>query len=93
MKPSELLSKNGAWCQGLYAIDKYDINCNPKSEDAVKWCAEGALSKCNVRFNKRQKLYDYVRSISPKSENLIDFNDAPSRKKKDVIKVLKACGL
>ena len=42
---ADLLDRPGAWCRGQYARDRRGQATSPYAEDAVSWCATGALMR------------------------------------------------
>lgn len=69
MKVHELLNSEDKWCKHAFAKNSGNKPTWPIKEDAIRWCAGGALIKCydNIRLMKEAevKLTNYLRqSIS-----------------------------
>ena len=42
---ADLIRDKEKWAQGKYAVNADDFDVNPRGDDAVGWCAMGALMK------------------------------------------------
>lgn len=90
MKPSELLSKRGAWTRYVSARDKNNKPIDPLDPIAVKFCAIGAIEKCYPNSNddyKRAEVFNKLREIY---DSISLWNDNSTKNK--VIKVFKEIG-
>lgn len=90
MKPSELLSKRGAWTQGTLARTKSGVRVQYFDADACSWCLVGALEKCGIIY------FDLMvmgKLGFASSSDAVKWNDTPGRKKSEVIELLKSVGL
>lgn len=84
VKAKEKLKKG--WCQRTYAVNKYGVSTAAESKDAAKFCALGSIyastksgllaAKCRICLSRQIEKY-----------NIAQFNDKPTTKKEDVIKV------
>lgn len=85
----KLLSKRGAWTQGRSARSKSGAPVPPGSEKAVSFCATGAI--CRIYGHEIESGVVYVElSEHLKCDRVVDWNDAPNRRKKEVIAAFKA---
>ncbi len=81
------------WCQGVYARDSSGLTTKVWGDQAVSFCAIGALF-CVMDFMRGpdkdrvlivcQRLLD---SVCPALSNIVEFNDAAGRSKEDVLAV------
>lgn len=91
MKPSELLSQPGAWCQGTSALDANGEEVDPLEEVACRWCAIGAMRRCgriDMVFDDREAL----RAVIGRS-SIVGWNDDPARTQAEVVDALRRAGL
>lgn len=93
MKPSEILSKRGAWTQGYYAKNRKGEKVMVRDSNACSWCALGAITKAypygHIADMIAVKLANHL-GISQIS--IPDWNDNPKRKKREVIAAFQAIG-
>jgi hypothetical protein len=90
MKPSELLSQPGAWCQGTFAVALDGRAVSSTSKAACQWCLLGAVNHCLKSGRERDKAID---DIGWKVGNGIIWNDAPGRTQFEVVTLLQSVGL
>lgn len=87
----KLLSKRGAWTQEYYARNRWGLECFAENEHAVCFCVLGALHRVygeNSLFNRKaNKVCRRVRKLG--FDCIPDWNDFPSRKKSEVVALLK----
>lgn len=89
MKPSDYIKRG--WTQGAFARRKNGDKVLYNSPEAVRWCVRGAINAACPDRNRRIK----VRELLEKhigTENILDWNDEPGRKKSEVIAALEAIG-
>lgn len=89
IRAANLLNKRKAWTQGMPARDKSGERAEMFGKDAVSYCVIGAIDKVvgwtsPVALRARNKLMKFL-GIS----SLAKWNDAPKRKKKEVIAALR----
>lgn len=68
----ELLAEPEHWTQGWFARDKYGMQCQPASKEAVCFCLTGASIRVSGEFKPPLSL----RILLP--EHMFDFNDRHS---------------
>ena len=93
----KVISKRSNWIKGYFAKTRRGEECDGSHENAVKFCAVGALSRAAGK--------DYVAThkarwaarvlLDRESKNIVDFNDTHTHKEvlavfDKVIKALKA---
>ena len=91
MKPSELLAEPSKWTQGCYARDVDGTTVAIQSPDAVCWCLEGTVFKCENRVANHSKLRRFI--YTKHGFHISTWNDAPGRTHAEVLAVLKEIGL
>lgn len=89
MKAYELLSSPEKWTQVYWAKDKDGVFIWPKNENAVCWCALGAIARVYAdspdEYDKaKTKLNDAI-----EDKGIVDWNDDPERTWEDVYTTLK----
>jgi hypothetical protein len=82
MTLQELFATDGSWTQGAYARTLMDRPIDPTAPAAVRFCLDGALSRCfhgrhAERIAARDRLMDRI-------GNIAHWNDAPQRTIADV---------
>jgi len=94
LKPSDLLSKPGAWCQKAEAKDETGTTVAGDSSKACQWCLLGALMRC---FPGDDDHYDIarfkVRQAIPEDSLISTWNDSPARTQAEVVALLQSVGL
>lgn len=93
MKPSELLADPKAWTKGAYGRDKDGDDAGSFCEDAVSWCAAGAINRCCDNPSAAKSLFREYLQDKFGDRSIPNFNDAPERTHAEVLEALKACGL
>ncbi len=96
MKPSQLLSKRGAWVQGVMAKDANNRGVGPENKDAIKFCVLGAIYHCYPKYSVTRTRA--IRKLREAIGHLTNFgiavwNDDHRRTKREVIAALKKAGL
>lgn len=95
MKIKQLLVNKGTWTKGVLAQDK-NKNIVPVSDvKAVSWCLVGAILKC-YDINQIDSIFKEVckeigsehTGYSYSCNNIIDYNNSPNRKFKDIKKLV-----
>ena len=89
---ADLIEPEGAWFQGEYALDAWSYPCSPLDEDAVCWCAMGAIRRVlsapddnvDVMFLLMDAL---LRDFG--SQDIDVWNDAPGRTQGEVVAYLR----
>ena len=86
MLPSKYIEQG--WCKFFLAADSDGKIVNAHSNDAVKWCALGAVSR--FAQNDNQLYYQYITELN----NVVmmpghHYNDSPHRTQEEVISALK----
>lgn len=85
LKAADILTPRGAWTQGSFATDKAGLAVNVTSPKAKCFCLEGAVRKATgdnaIETAKALSLIDI--------HSIYDWNDAPSRRKAQVIALLR----
>jgi len=78
----ELIKNPKKWTQGAEAVNTSGRQVAPRSQDAVAWCAIGAIAKCESRsYTANQAisvLNQHARAEFGKS--VVKINDAPDSK-------------
>lgn len=84
----KLLRNPSHWTVGHMAKSAYGAPCDPTDDRAVCWCAEGALTKCEVPMHVRQE----IRTMSTEMYglSLISVNDGTAGGLANVRKILAA---
>jgi hypothetical protein len=87
------------WCRGVSAMDKCGNERNPGDGDATRFCILGSVEKALIGNNKEGKFPEkkepqYQRITGALDEavpcfNILTWNDMESRRKGDVVKLLK----
>ncbi len=85
----DLLSEPGAWTPRSLARDAKNRSVEPESDEAVTWCAVGALRKA---ANRQKALADQAREVvcdvlerEGFERHLPDYNDRPGGILDDVL--------
>src|SRR5215510_9152762 len=78
------------WCQGAWAQDKNDESVAPCSDDAVKWCAIGAL----ILAVRSQPCPDIAGALTAlgraiRMASASQWNDNPKRTQAQVVNALR----
>ena len=92
MKPSELLSRPGAWCQGCFAKTSDGSHVWSINPDAVQWCLTGAVNRCIPTTAKRESALSKLKHKA-RRKRMVDWNDAPGRTQAEVVALLQSVGL
>jgi len=66
------------WCRGVLAKDRWGCNLSPLCDDAVYFCADGALLRACGAYNT--PLYDEVacdleKAVAPSALTFVGIND------------------
>jgi hypothetical protein len=83
-----LLKKQGAWMQKRFAKDQFGFDCESTSEEAVCFCASGALRRVlpgdanDKAFNKATKALDIAAG-----RDIVSFNDDQDTTQARVVRV------
>lgn len=87
-----LIADETRWLQGTFARDANGQKCDPRSADAVAWCAYGAVSWCRrlvARPGKNPSLsQDAMRRLdqaAPGTARFAEYQDAPATSHSDVV--------
>jgi len=82
------------WSQGGYAVDSEGRSVTPDSQEAVSWCALGAIRAVYLTGLKDVDLYCRVGEIltttvlrcsKGKLASAAKYNDSPARKHEDIL--------
>ena len=97
MKPSEILfaaadkiEPKGAWTQGSFARNSRGIMADPLSEDAICWCASGAIISANGKDDHVAFLAKRAFENSVIKSHIYDWNDDPERTQSQVVSALRS---
>lgn len=95
LKPSDLLSKPGAWTQHVSARDANGKPCFGINPKATCWCLAGVLDKYEPSRPDKDKLFSALceKLGLPGTSELIEWNDDPSRTQAEVVAMLQSVGL
>lgn len=99
MKAWEIIEQNG-WCQRSAAKDSRGLNVDLRSEEAVCFCAVGAILR---KHDKNSAAATDIGKVATKvatplqmsktgfsfNDAVADWNDAPGRTKEEVVALLK----
>ena len=85
---SKLLSGRGRWAKGDYAFTKEGLPCDESDVDAYSFCTIGALLCVSGSDDFGDAAIEAVKKAIDKF-SLADWNDAPERKKSQVLAALK----
>jgi len=92
MKPSKILEKSKL-AKGSLARLRNGYPCDWDDYRAAAFCLEGAVRR-SLGDKGSSKFRELIDKIGNKlSCSIIDFNDDPKTKKKDVIELLRSVGL
>lgn len=91
------LLKNKGWQQGGFASTKNGVPVMTTDEDAASFCASGALIRARYDLKApagTPRHFDVALAVEaqlPPDSNhaLVDFNDAPTRTRGDVIRLFR----
>ncbi len=88
LRAAEILEPEGAWGQRAYALDATGERTLWGWDNAVCWCAVGAVSRAGL--DTGLDIAGPLRALSDSlGENIYYFNDAPERTKAEVIAALR----
>lgn len=76
------------WCQGQMAVDRDGVECDPRSGEAVGWCAAGALRAVTDDVDVRHTLIWWLtvaRHGRHGESELSLYNDRPGRTVDDIV--------
>jgi hypothetical protein len=78
------------WTQKRYARNAEGTGVNRFSGEAVRYCLDGARFKAlsELNCNNPTAVRVAIRNCIPGNQNAIRFNDSPTTKKSDVLRVL-----
>ena len=91
---ADLLDRPGAWSPQALARNADGVCTSPYEEDAVSWCATGAL----MRVSQEADIQDYRAARAQLAETLyesdhepdiVDWNDAHGRTQAEVVAMLR----
>lgn len=88
-KALSLLNQKG-WTKNYEAVDKDGNEVDPRSREAVSFCAQGAVVGATPCQRYQQELIDTLEANLTESSNaydLPDFNDNRNRRKRDIIRL------
>lgn len=89
----DLLEQPGAWTQGFYARDAKFQQVPPENENAVCWCALGAIEKIGgfgsefgpaARFIRKAIRFGYREAYT-----VVEWNDVDDRTQIEVVNVFR----
>lgn len=89
----ELLTPPGAWIQGEAAQTKDGLIVSAKDENAVCFCAVGALERCADTYagnTYRQAYLKLIAQGAKRQGSLVRWNDEDSRTQEEVLAVFDA---
>lgn len=69
-----LISDYNRWCKGWSAKTAKNQLCGPDDENAVTWCAGGAIVKCAPAIDRVQPVWDILREHIP-GNKITAWND------------------
>lgn len=90
----KLLRPEGSWCQGNYAQDKHGHAVDVFGDDAVRFCAIGAIKRANggnAWAECREFGYFIHRQYGFQYFEASNWNDAEERTQDEVRAALLAC--
>ena len=78
------------WTQGTWARDRWSHEVSTSSPRACRFCLSAAVSRATQRNNyqTRQDVLNALGNVIGKYNTVVGFNDAPGRKKSEVIAVI-----
>jgi hypothetical protein len=74
----DLISDESRWTTGLHARDAMGVVCDPLGENAVCWCAWGAIYKVTGRRDSRHLALERALSLAagvPNMQSVAQLND------------------
>jgi hypothetical protein len=77
------------WCKEYHAIDANAVPVDPRSEQAVCWCIEGAVMK--VAYAQTDEVMEYLRDALS-TQYVSDWNDQ-AESKEQVVRELRDAAL
>jgi hypothetical protein len=86
-KAREILTPPGAWTQGQFARNADGVGCSEYRDEAVCFCAVGALHRAAWRVNSAPEwYYDALRAlIAVVGHSIGSWNDAEGRTQAEVL--------
>ena len=93
-----ILQEPEAWTQGQAATNETGVEVDPQDYDAVKFCIIGAMERAHMylyesglsyqdEIEAREALIDIFKSDPFGAETTPEWNDWPSRKQEDVLRL------
>lgn len=75
-----------AWTKGYYAYNSGGRTCMAMAEDAVRWCAAGALDRAGGTYPTGLDAVEYLVKAMPAGfTDIPDYNDQPTTTQADVV--------
>ena len=75
-----LISKPGQWTRNTAARDKSNISIDPRSADAVRWCAFGAIiGVMGNLYESDSLIYERLWELDSHRSTLVTINDVFGR--------------
>ena len=93
MRPSSYLKKG--WCRGAFARTEEGQPCSVMSDNAVAWCAEGAIAAAyefqGIHYHEMDQMFFHLgQKIGGK---ILVWNDLPEQTRHHVIATMEAVEL
>lgn len=87
-KAADLIEPEGAWTQGWFARNAGGSDTGTNDEDAVCWCAFGAVERaCQSKWSKLSTATNLLGGLV--GGMISDWNDAPERTQAEVVSKLR----
>lgn len=67
----ELIRDEKHWCRGYMAVDSNGFQTDYDRDDAAKWCASGAVTRCNCSDEEVAAVARAAKALFPKASHLI----------------------
>lgn len=90
LKKALVLLNQKGWTKNYEAVDKNGDEVDPRSREAVSFCAQGAVIGATPCQRYQQELIETLEeNLTPNSNayDLPDFNDNGNRRKRDIIRL------
>lgn len=85
LQAMEIIGDRKRWTKGTFARDSDGVTINPRDSDAVCFCSIGALDKVKSSATVKDYVFTSVPLTTYGFAGVVDFNDAPETKHKDVM--------
>jgi hypothetical protein len=81
------------WTQRIFAVNSNGVEVSPHYENAVAWCARGAVEAAYLDWKEYREAMSKLRHALGGRKNIFEWNDAPERTKKQVLAAFKKAGI